>query len=72
MSLFDNSKIESVSTISDTPSGNCDIVSFSLAGQKFAAISEGPYFKFNPSISMFATFADEAEADATWAKLVDG
>lgn len=39
VSLFENSKVESVSTISDTPSGDCDIVSFTLANQSLMAIS---------------------------------
>ena len=41
-SLFKHSKVNSVSAITDTPSGDCDIVSFTLAGQDFMAISAGP------------------------------
>ena len=33
------SKVTNVTTIHDTPSGDCDIVSFTLAGQNFMAIS---------------------------------
>lgn len=50
--LFPNSKINHVGEIKDTPSGDCDTVSFQLAGQDFAAISAGPIFKLNPSISL--------------------
>jgi len=50
-SVFKNSKITNVTTLHDTPSGDCDVVSFELSGQKFMAISAGPLFKFNPSIS---------------------
>lgn len=50
-SLFKDSKVSNVTTIHNTPSGDCDIVSFELAGQKFMAISAGPYFKLNPAIS---------------------
>jgi predicted 3-demethylubiquinone-9 3-methyltransferase (glyoxalase superfamily) len=71
-SLFKHSKVNSVSTITDTPSGDCDIVSFTLAGQNFMAISAGPVFKFNPSISFFTIFDDAAEIDAAWNKLVVG
>jgi predicted 3-demethylubiquinone-9 3-methyltransferase (glyoxalase superfamily) len=70
--LFPNSQVTSVTTIHGTPSGDSDIVSFQLAGQKFMAISAGPIFKFNPSISMFVTFQSEAEIEAVWNKLVDG
>jgi predicted 3-demethylubiquinone-9 3-methyltransferase (glyoxalase superfamily) len=71
-SLFPNSKVKSVSTIRDTPSGDCDIVRFDLAGQAFMAISAGPFFKFNPSTSLFAGFDNESEIEAAWNKLIDG
>src|SRR5215467_13149344 len=51
VSLLPGSKISSVTTLSNTPSGDCDLVSFELAGQPFMAISAGPLFKFNPSVS---------------------
>ncbi|MEK7498990.1 MAG: VOC family protein, partial [Patescibacteria group bacterium] len=71
-SLFQNSKINSIRTITDTPSGDCDIVSFTLANQEFMAISAGPYFKFNPSISMFVVFDTEEDIKKTWDALIDG
>lgn len=70
--LFPNSKVESVRTITGTPSGDCDIVNFTLAGQSFMAISAGPYFKLNPSISMFVVFENEKEIEAVWNKLIEG
>lgn len=72
VSLLPESKVNSVSVIKDTPSGDCDIVNFTLAGQKFMAISAGPYFKLNPSISMFVTFENEADIQTMWDKLVEG
>ena len=51
VSLFPGSKIINVTRLTDTPSGDCDLVSFDLAGQPFMAISAGPSFKFNPSVS---------------------
>jgi predicted 3-demethylubiquinone-9 3-methyltransferase (glyoxalase superfamily) len=42
-----------VTRLTDTPSGNCDLVSFELAGQPFMAISAGPLFKFNPFVSPY-------------------
>ncbi|CAA9319140.1 MAG: 3-demethylubiquinone-9 3-methyltransferase, partial [uncultured Chloroflexia bacterium] len=47
--LFPDSKITNVTTLHNTPSGDCDIVSFTLWGHSFQAISAGPVFKFNPS-----------------------
>lgn len=70
--LFENSKVTNVSQITDTPSGDCDIVSFTLAGQEFLAISAGPYFKLNPSISLFVVFDTEEEIDRVWKSLADG
>jgi predicted 3-demethylubiquinone-9 3-methyltransferase (glyoxalase superfamily) len=70
--LFQDSKLEHIATITGTPSGDCDIVTFKLAGQDFMAISAGPYFKLNPSISLFVVFDNESEIDAVWNKLIDG
>ncbi len=77
-SVFPKSKVRSVSTIHDTPSGDCDIVSFEIAGQLFAAISAGPYFKFNPSVSFMVNFDPSQDKnarknlDAAWKKLSIG
>ncbi len=77
-SAFPDAKINSIRTIHDTPSGDCDIVSFELAGYWFMSISAGPYFKLNPSISFFVNFDPsvmenpEAQLDELWAKLAEG
>jgi predicted 3-demethylubiquinone-9 3-methyltransferase (glyoxalase superfamily) len=68
-SLFENSKITSLTTLHNTPSGDCDVVSFELARQPFMAISAGPLFKFNPSISFHVKCKTTAEVDTLWAKL---
>lgn len=70
--LFQNSKVKHVTTITGTPSGDCDIVTFKLASLDFMAISAGPYFKLNPSISLFVVFDNEAEIEAVWNKLIKG
>ena len=78
VSLCPDSRIDHVTVIRDTPSGDCDMVSFTLRGQPFVAISAGPLFRFNPSISFFLHFDPEREPqareqlDIAWAKLVDG
>lgn len=77
-SVFPDSRVDSVNVIRDTPSGDCDFVNFTLAGQPFMAISAGPHFKFNPSISFMVNFdpARDGKAreklDATWARLIEG
>ncbi len=76
--LFPESTITNVTTLHDTPSGDCDVVSFNLWGFAFQAISAGPLFTFNPSISFMVNFdpSQDTEAqtriDAVWARLVDG
>ncbi|MED1467000.1 VOC family protein [Bacillus salipaludis] len=77
-SIFPDSKITNVTTIHGTPSGDSDIVSFELWGQKFMAISAGPYFKINPSVSLMVNFDPSREKNATeklnevWNKLSEG
>jgi predicted 3-demethylubiquinone-9 3-methyltransferase (glyoxalase superfamily) len=84
-SVFPDSKVSHVTKLHDTPSGDCDVVSFELWGQKFMAISAGPLFKFNPSVSFLMNFdpllfgassSREKEAreklDAVWGKLSEG
>lgn len=84
-SVFPGGKVIHTGKLHDTPSGDCDLVSFSLWGQQFEAISAGPLFKFNPSISFIVNFdplfygvcdsaktaAWEAQA-ALWENLCDG
>jgi predicted 3-demethylubiquinone-9 3-methyltransferase (glyoxalase superfamily) len=63
-SILPDSKVTHISTLHDTPSGDTDIVSFELAGQPFMAISAGPFFKFNPSISFILNFDPSRESNA--------
>jgi predicted 3-demethylubiquinone-9 3-methyltransferase (glyoxalase superfamily) len=77
-SIFPDSTITNITTIHNTPSGDTDIVSFVLWGQKFMAISAGPYFKINPSVSFTVNFDPSRISDAAekinevWNKLSDG
>ena len=84
-SVFPGSKILYASKLDGTPSGEVDIVSFELWGRRFEAISAGPLFKFNPSISFIVNYdpllfgtgasaADEARSalDRAWTKLSEG
>ena len=69
MTLFEQSSLINVNTISGTPSGDSEIVSFELAGQSFMAISAGPYFKFNPSVSLMVVCGSVEEVDTLWKSL---
>jgi predicted 3-demethylubiquinone-9 3-methyltransferase (glyoxalase superfamily) len=72
VSLFPGSSVTNVTTLTGTPSGDCDLVSFELAGQPFMAISAGPLFKFNPSVSFHINCGTKEEVDALWEKLSPG
>ncbi|MFP3992110.1 VOC family protein [Streptomyces sp. E11-3] len=52
--------------------GSVMVVSFELAGQKFAALNGGPQFKFTEAISLSVDCEDQAEVDTLWAKLTEG
>jgi predicted 3-demethylubiquinone-9 3-methyltransferase (glyoxalase superfamily) len=72
VSLFPNSKITHSSTLHNTPSGDADVLTFELDGCGFMAISAGPYFKFNPSISLLVACDSAEEVDKLWAALNAG
>ena len=78
VSIFPDSAVTKVTTLHNTPSGDCDLVSFKLWGYNFAAISAGPIFKLNPSVSFMVNFdpAQDSEAktriDEVWNKLTEG
>jgi predicted 3-demethylubiquinone-9 3-methyltransferase (glyoxalase superfamily) len=84
-SLFPDSKVTNVTTLGNTPSGDTDVVSFKLWNQEFMAISAGPLFKFNPSVSFIVNFdpllfgssaapekAAREKIDMVWNKLTEG
>ncbi len=77
-SLLPDSRVTTVTTLHDTPSGDSDIVSFELAGQPFMAISAGPFFTFNPSVSFFLNFDPSKDTharehlDRVWEQLSEG
>jgi predicted 3-demethylubiquinone-9 3-methyltransferase (glyoxalase superfamily) len=68
-SVFPDSRVTHITTLHDTPSGDCDVVSFELSGQPFMAISAGPLFTFNESISFIVYCETQDEVDSYWEKL---
>lgn len=84
-SIFPESRVTSTTRFEDTPSGDGDLVLFEIWNQKFWAISAGPLFKFNPSISFMMNFdpllfgssenpaqAAREKLDEVWNALADG
>lgn len=78
VSIFPNSKIDNHSVIKGTPSGDCDIMSYTLNGFSFMSISAGPYFKINPSVSFMVNFDPSKDPNSKesltnlWNKLTEG
>jgi len=72
VSLFEDSKILNMTMLHDTPSGDAQTVEFQLAGIEFAAISAGPYFTFNSSISFMVACETKEEVDRLYNILVEG
>lgn len=83
--VFPESTIKHTTVLHNTPSGDCDVVSFELWKHKFMAISAGPAFTFNPSISFIVNVdpllfgsspnpekAAREKIDAMWDQLADG
>jgi len=75
VSLFKNSKIDTVSRYGDAgpgPKGAVMTVAFQLNGQKFTALNGGPLFKFTEAISLFVNCESQQEVDELWEKLSAG
>ena len=75
-SLFPDSRIDSVVTMqSESPSGppgSVKVVTFTLFGQRFQAMTAGPHHDFNDAISLVVQCDDQAELDRYWNALLDG
>jgi predicted 3-demethylubiquinone-9 3-methyltransferase (glyoxalase superfamily) len=76
VTLFPDSRVDSVTPIpADTPSGpagSVQVVEFTLAGQRFMAMSAGPFEPFNHAISFMVSCTNQAEIDRLWEALSAG
>ena len=64
-----DSKIRSVSTMTDTPSGTVEIVEVKLLGERFILMAAGPFEKFTAATSFVVHCDTQAEIDRYWKKL---
>ena len=77
-SVFEDSEINFKTVLPNTPTGDCDVVSFMVMGYSLMAISAGPLFTFNPSISVMVNFDPSQDTNArqrideVWEKLSEG
>lgn len=72
VSLFPDSRIVHVSTVSAGPAEGNAFVVFELSGRQFQGIDGGPMFKFTPAISFVVHCESQEEIDRYWAALSDG
>ena len=75
VSLFKNSKIDTMSRYGDAgpgPKGSVMVVQFELDGQQFTALNGGPIFKFTEAISLMVNCETQEEVDRLWDKLSEG
>lgn len=76
--LFPDSTIRSHVALPGTPGGDSELVEFDLSGYRFMAISAGPHFRINPSISFMVNFdpsrldGAEEQLRAMWEGLSGG
>ena len=71
-SVFENSRILSVSEIPTGPAGGSHIVEFELEGYKFTALDAGSTFTFSPAISFVIACDSQDEIDHFWESLSEG
>jgi predicted 3-demethylubiquinone-9 3-methyltransferase (glyoxalase superfamily) len=72
VSLFDDSKILSLSRYGDAgpgPKGSVMVAEFQLAGQPFMAINGGPVYKLSEAFSLLVHAEDQNEVDRLWSQL---
>ncbi len=66
------SKIKTVSTIKDTPSGTVEVVTLELAGQELTLMAAGPFRQINEAISFVVNCETQKEVDHFWNALSKG
>ncbi len=71
--IFPSSEVVASTVLPNTPSGDVEIVWFKIKGYKFLAISGGPYFYFNPSLSFMVNFSGYSAkiVESIWDRLAE-
>lgn len=72
VSIFENSTVVHVETISTGPAEGGAIVEFELEGQRFGAVDGGPMYSFTPAISFVVECESQDEIDYYWERLSEG
>jgi predicted 3-demethylubiquinone-9 3-methyltransferase (glyoxalase superfamily) len=69
VSVFPDAKVTSNGELSDTPSGNVEMATIEILGQKLSLMTAGPMYKFTEAISLMITCDTQEEIDYYWEKL---
>lgn len=72
VSIFQNAKVDSMTRYGDQEAGTPGTVietTFSIAGEKFYALSGGLLFSFSPAISFYVSCDTDEELTELWTKL---
>ena len=72
VSLFPDSRIVEVSTVSAGPAKGNSFVVFELSGRTFQGIDGGPMFTFTPAISFVVNCESQEDIDRYWNALSEG
>lgn len=72
VSIFPDSAVTGKTVLSGTHSGDVDILAFELWGNSFMAISAGPLFRINQSISFHVYCGTDAEIERIYGALSEG
>lgn len=64
--IFPDLKTSYVDNFSDTPTGNVEMATIEILGQKLSLMTAGPMFKFNEAISFVIDCENQEEVDYYW------
>ncbi len=70
--VFRDVKIANPEMLSDTPSGDVEIILIEIFGQQFTLMGAGSEFKFNESVSFVIDCDGQEEVDYYWNALTNG
>ncbi len=65
-SIFPDMKSSYTGSLSETPSGNVNMATMEIFGQRLNLMTAGPTFKFNEAISFLITCENQEEVDYYW------
>lgn len=72
MTVFENSKIISISRTGSEPDSPVFSAVFEVEGQVLNAINGGPYLQMSAAFSLFVNCKNQKEVDFLWDRLCDG